>query len=164
MTATPSPAIGTTLPLLITFRRTLFGPGFVVEVKATNGRALLVYEEDGVWVYGVNPGGMAAHGDTAEAAREDFALGFSNVLEDLAAESTSFEHFRTLVQQFFEGTTDDIVRDWEDAVRAIRANRTAPETDLPTQPADAPRSVSVEMKQVFRPADNAVDLQHALAA
>ena len=53
-------------PLLFTYRDTLFGTGLLLEVQVVNGRALCVKEaEDEYWVYGVNPGGMAAHGPHA---------------------------------------------------------------------------------------------------
>jgi hypothetical protein len=44
----------TRYPLLLGFRDLIAGNGFVASV-ALNGRALLVDEGDGFWMYGVNP-------------------------------------------------------------------------------------------------------------
>ena len=63
MTAETDLAIGTKLPIIFSYRDALFGNNFVVEVHARNGRALCAREEDGFWMYGVNPGGMSARGE-----------------------------------------------------------------------------------------------------
>ncbi len=163
MPASELTAIGTSLPLVFTFRRTLFGNGFVVEVKVVNGRALCVHEDDGVWIYGINPGGMAASGEDADAARTEFGNAFSNILQDLVLEATSFSQFQEVVRRFFEETNTGYESDWQEAVRAVRAHHLSI-ADLPTGSADAPRSVSVELKHAFQAADNSVDLEPALAA
>ena len=91
---TDTPAIGAKLPFLFSYRDTLFGNGFVVHVEAKNGRALSVHEEDGWWMYGVNPGGMAAHGDDPHAAHAAFRKTFSDVWLDIAKDTRSFAEFR----------------------------------------------------------------------
>ena len=96
---TDRPAIGASLPFLFSYRDTLFGNGFVVHVEARNGRALCAREEDGWWMYGVNPGGMAAHGDDPHAAHAAFRKTFSDVLLDIAKDTRSFDEFRAQVEQ-----------------------------------------------------------------
>src|SRR6266581_535977 len=91
VTENPSPAIGPAIPILFTYRDCLFGNGFVVEVNAVNGRALCIHERDGFWMYGVNPGGMAATGEDAVAAHAEFRQTFSKILKDLAHEASSFD-------------------------------------------------------------------------
>ena len=60
-------------PLLFGYRDLVMGNGFMAGVT-TEGRALLVDEDGGAWMYGVNPGGVAAgghdHGAAAAAFRD----------------------------------------------------------------------------------------------
>jgi hypothetical protein len=163
MTETPSTAIGSPIPLLFTYRDCLFGNGFVVEVKANNGRALCVHESDGFWMYGVNPGAMAAFGDDPDAAHAEFRQTFSNILKELALEAKSFEEFRALVDQFFAETNPGYERDWLGAVEAVRRNEIDAE-GLPRVPAESPRSIDVSMKKTFKAADNEANIQLARAA
>ena len=163
MSETPSTAIQSSIPLLFTYRDCLFGNGFVVEVKARNGRALCVRETDGFWMYGVNPGAMAVFGDDIAAAHAEFRQTFSNILKDLALEAKSFEEFRELVNQFFVDTNPGYERDWLEAVDAVRRHEVDAE-GLPKVPAESPRSIDVNMKKIFNAADNEADLQLARAA
>ena len=67
-------------PLLLGFRDIVPGPGFQARVRA-DGRALLREEEDGFWVDGVNPGGVAGGAATLEEALATFRethLGFAH--------------------------------------------------------------------------------------
>jgi hypothetical protein len=50
----------TRYPLLLGFHDLVAGNGYIAGIALSNGRALLVDEGDGFWMYGVNPGGMAA--------------------------------------------------------------------------------------------------------
>jgi hypothetical protein len=157
------PPVGFRIPLLFSYRDTLSGDGFRVEVTATNGRALCVHEPDGFWMYGINPGGMAATGESPESAHTAFRQVFSRVLIDLVAESPSFEAFQVAVQQFFEETNEGYEPDWYAAVESVRRN----ETDvvgLIRLPAGSPREIRVEMKKVPTVQDNLANFHHALAA
>ena len=160
-----STAIGRKLPILFNYRDTLFGNGFAVEVHAVNGRAVCSDEPDGVWMYGVNPGGMAARGDDADEARKEFRKAFSEILEDLANEAASFQEFKALVDQFFGDTNPGYETDWVDGVKAVR-NDLLHADGMRKSSADAPRYVSVEMKEKkeFRPKDNTAELLPLLAA
>lgn len=165
MTETPSPAIGTKLPLLFTYRDALFGNGFVVEVRAVNGRALCVHENDGFWVYGVNPGAMAAFGDDIESAYAEFCKVFSANLKDFAREARSLDEFRAAVTAFFNESNPGYETDWIDAVRAVRNHEVDDVArNIPKIPAESPRTITVEMKQIFKAEDNEANLRHALAA
>jgi len=154
---------GIALPLVFSFRRTLFGTGFVVEVKANHGRALCVHEDDGVWLYGVNPGGMAARGDDEAEARAEFARTFTGVLKQLAQETKSFDEFRDLVRRFFDETNVGFEPDWVEAVRRVREDGVKAE-GLPQLSADAPRNISIEIKAAYSATDNDSELESALAA
>jgi hypothetical protein len=158
VTAQAPPAIDTAIPLLFSYRDCLFGNGFVVEVVATYGRALCVRESDGVWMYGVNPGAMAAVGDTAEEALAAFRALFSGNLKDLALESNSFDEFKAKAAEFFNDTNPGHEREWLRAVEAVRRNEV--EIDgLPRVPADSQRTISVTAKKAFTAADNEANLE-----
>ena len=116
-------------PLFLNYRSTIIGNGFVAEVRA-HGRLLATVEVDGIWLYGVNPGAIAADGDTIEAAhaelREDLRLTFV----DFAQEAPNFQAFEAEVKRFFNETDEPTVRLWDEAVAAIRASNTG-FADLP---------------------------------
>ena len=161
MMSEQTPAIGAKLPFLFSYRDTLFGNGFVVHVEARNGRALCVREGDGWWMYGVNPGGMAAHGDDPHAAHAAFRKTFSDVLLDIATDTRSFDEFRAQVEAFFEATNAGYEPEWREAAAAVRAGRIN-RHGFSVTPADSPRSVAVTLKS----ADNvsAIDNVAALTA
>lgn len=165
MTEQATPAIGTKYPLLFTYRDTLFGNGFVVEVQAMNGRALCVREGDEFWIYGINPGGMAAHGENPDTAHAAFRKTFSNILVDLALDAQSLEDFQASVRQFFEETNVGYEPEWREAVSAVQRGDVTLE-GIPVVPANSPRTISVSMKQVERltAQDNSPNLQYLLAA
>lgn len=163
MTATTNPAIGTKLPFLFTYRDTLFGNGFIVEVQATNGRALCVYEPDGCWMYGINPGGLSAVGEDPASAHAAFRRTFSNILVDLALESQSFEAFEQAVRTFFNETNDGYEPEWLEAVEAVRNDQVQLE-GIPRVPANSPRFIHVAMKQAVSAEDNRASFQPQLAA
>jgi len=146
MTAQDAPAIGAHLPFLFSYRDTLFGNGFVVHVEAKNGRALCVREgDDSWWMYGVNPGGMAAHGDDPHAAHAAFRKTFSDVLLDIAKDTRSFDEFRAQVEKFFEATNAGYEPEWREAAAAVRAGLVSRD-GFSVAPADSPRSVAVTLK------------------
>ena len=166
MTEQATPAIGTQYPLLFTYRDTLFGNGFLVEVQAINGRALCVRESnDEYWVYGINPGGLAAHGEDPAAAHAAFRKTFSHILVDLAQGSDSFEAFQTAVRTFFDETNEGYETEWRNAVHAVRRGEVSLE-NIQTVPANSPRSITVSMKQVemVTPQDNSANVHYLLAA
>lgn len=164
MAAETALPVGTRLPIIFSYRDVLFGNGFVVEVHAVNGRALCVAEGDGVWMYGVHPGAMAARGEDVESAHAAFRQMFSDVLKDLASETSSFEDFRLAVTAFFDDGNDGYAPEWEQAVRELRAGRAEPFEGMKRAAADAPRSIAVTIKATFSSEDNQPALQPALAA
>jgi hypothetical protein len=130
-------------PLLFTYRDTLFGAGFVVEV-VTTGRALGVDESDGsVWIYGVNPGAIAEYGATLIEAHAAFRDAYRKVLLDTANSTGSYEEFKREVERFFHASDNDAAR-WAEAVAAVREGRV--DAALPRERADSPRGVRVSIK------------------
>jgi hypothetical protein len=166
MTEQAAPAIGTQYPLLFSYRETFFGNGSVLEVQATNGRALCVREsEDEYWVYGINPGGLAAYGVNPDAAYAAFRKTFSHVLIDLAQASGTFEQFQADVQTFFDDTNPGYELQWREAVRGVQRGDVTLE-GIPVVPANSPRTIAVSVKQVEQvtPQDNSANVQYLLAA
>jgi len=151
-------------PILFGFRDLVAGPGFVAGV-ATEGRALLVDEgqENGFWMYGVNPGGVAGTGSTPGDTQADFRQRYKSVLFDIAGASTSFETFRQSIEQFFQETNKPTAAEWDAAVEDVRAGRV--EADwLPKGRAEATRRVQVVEIQEPAAKVNALDEQLAVAA
>ncbi|MPZ20883.1 MAG: hypothetical protein GEV06_23710 [Luteitalea sp.] len=152
-----------TYPLLFSYRDLVFGNGYVAEVVATNGRALVEEEDGAIWFEGVNPGGMAASGRSPDEAHAAFRERFRHVLADLASEAETFDAFRREVARFFDETNEPAERDWLAAVEAVRAGEVRAE-GLPQKPAASPRSVRVLMRHSFTARDNDPEFEQALAA
>jgi len=112
----------TRYPLLFGFRDLIAGNGFVAGV-ALNGRALIVDEDDGFWMYGVNPGGLAAGGSTASEALSEFRKDYRLVLFDIATEAPSFEDFERQVTEFFNAVNKPTASEWEEAVAEVRSGK-----------------------------------------
>jgi hypothetical protein len=109
----------TRYPLLFGFKDLIAGNDFVAGVSV-NGRALLVDEGDGFWMYGVNPGGLAAGGADRGEAQTEFRQGYRSVLFDIAARAPDFDSFRQQVVQFFEETNSPTDLEWEEVVGEVR--------------------------------------------
>ena len=110
------------IPLLFDYRDRVEGKGFSATVKSS-GR-ILAEEGDGeVWIYGVEPGALAADGRDPKAALEAFRHRFTNVLRDFATEADSFSEFENAVQGFFHAINVPNERDWLRAVEAVRSGQ-----------------------------------------
>lgn len=144
-----------TWPLAFCFSHPVIGNGFLAAVQI-HGRLLAEVESEGVWLYGVNPGAIAASGRTLADANRAIGTTLARVLFDMAAEAPSFDAFKATVVAFFEQTDEDLAA-WTEAVARIRSGETR---DLPS---DLPRlddplvQVRVEARRRIddlRPTDN----------
>ena len=151
------------LPLLFSYRDTLFGPGMIIEVRVQNGRALYVEESDGGWMYGVNPGGMAAPGASLEDAHQAFRETFSKILVDLVLDAKSADEYREAVERFAHETNEAYGSEWLEAVEAVRA-MAIHATVWPTSPADSPFRVDVLVRQQAHVTDNVAESDAVVAA
>lgn len=107
------------IPLMFGFTDLIEGRGFIARVR-TDGRAL-VEEDDGTWwVNGVNPGGVCAPGATPKEALQAFRIAVHEVLLDCAVRCATFGAFSNEVGLIFNSTTEDIVREWQEAALALR--------------------------------------------
>jgi hypothetical protein len=142
-------------PLFFGFRDLIAGDGYVASV-AVNGRALLAQEDDGFWMYGVNPGGLAAGGTTAAEAQSEFRNDYRLVLFDIATEAQSFEDFEREVLEFFNATNKPTAEEWEAAVTEVRSGRVDADW-LPKRRAETRLNVAVTKLVHPVPSVNAPD-------
>lgn len=159
---TPNQGVMKNYPLLIDFQWTLFGRGFVAEVSA-HSRVLAVQESvNKWWFYGVNPGAVAASGNSLGDADADFREALQAILIQFASEALSFDAFRDEFERFFRATNKPTEAEWTEAVRATHEELEG----LPVKPAEVPPSVTVTARQAFEtftPTDNIMRTDTALA-
>lgn len=153
----------TQYPLLFTFRHKVEGNNYLADVKAY-GRLLAEEEEDGKWwMYGVNPGGLAASGSTRAEAYGEFRETLTKVLYDIAADVPDFYDFRAAAQRFFYETDKETVSGWE-AARELVKRGEIDVKGMRREESESPALIEIDRKQNFHPQGNAVDPQLAVAA
>ena len=132
----------TRYPLLFGFRDLIAGKGFVASVSL-KGRALLVDEEArGFWMYGVNPGGVAAQGATAGRVQDAFRAAYRSVLTGIAAQARGYSELEREMNGFVEATNHPTAAEWQEAVFAIREGKVC--TDhLPKRTAESRIGVQI---------------------
>ncbi len=108
-------------PLLFTFRDVIAGNGFLAGV-AVDGRAVLEESpEDGAWFYGVDPGGIAGHGETSQEAHQEFREVYRSILDDISAEAADFPAFEALVTEFLSSINRPNEEQWLESVELVKA-------------------------------------------
>ena len=130
------------IPLLFTYRDRVVGMGFSALVSS-HGRVLGEEGDGEVWIYGVEPGALAASGADPKEALEAFRQSFTTVLRDFASEAGSFPAFEAAVQGFFGAINIPNERDWLRAVDAVRSGQ----LDVPNvrrEPAELSRFVQIQ--------------------
>jgi hypothetical protein len=142
-------------PLLYGLNDVIAGNGFFASVSVS-GRALLVDEGDGFWMYGVTPGAIAAGGSTPSEAQLEFRQIYRSVLFDIAAEAQSFDELKAQVEQFFFVTDEATAAEWDAAVIEVREGRVDADW-LPKRKADSKTGVKVELLEHAVPTVNALD-------
>jgi hypothetical protein len=152
----------TQYPLLFTFLDKVEGKEFLAEV-AVHGR-LLAEEADGAWwMYGINPGALAATGKTCAEAYTEFRASLMKVLFDIAADEPDFYDFRARAKGFFEEDDKESVAEWESARERVRRGEITLE-GLKREPAPLPPRIDIKEKVTFNPQGNVIDPQVAVAA
>lgn len=151
----------TRYPILFARRELIEGNGFVAGV-AVSGRLLLTEEEGEAWVEGVNPGGIAASGETPGQALAEFCSEYRVVLFDIAAAAPNFEDFKDEVERFFHGASSTVAAEWEMAVKDVQAGKVDADW-LNKRPANSPINIQVVPVQQPRAANNEED-EAAIAA
>lgn len=138
-------------PIFFSARDTVTGNGFVAQVYVS-GRAIM-YEEDGRWwMVGVEPGGIAAAGETQAEAYMAFREAVRNVLHDSTHLFDSFDAFRADVAALMSQTDTTEDRRWQAARAAIRAGANMPAEgfvgELPRVKADPKIGVAINPIEV----------------
>ena len=128
-------------PLLFEYKDLIAGKGFLAGV-AIAGRALLQEDAEGFWMYGIQPGGICADGDSPKEAAAEFRAMYRAVLYDIAAQAPDFECFHDEVRKFFEDEDQVLAESWNEAVAEVRQGGLASDW-LHKQPAESPRSIAV---------------------
>lgn len=137
------------LPLLFLFKDEVSSKHFpaTVEVK-TRGRVLSLLDGGKVWMYGVQPGAIAASGNDRKEAEGAFRAAYKAVLLDLAEDATDLAAFKEQARGFFNQVCEPRLEEWWQAVGKVRqANYT--EEGLRTRPANAPVSITIETLNVL---------------
>ena len=151
-----------TYPLLFTFLDKVEGDGYLPEV-AVHGRLLAVQEDEGWWMYGVNPGGLAASGKDRGQAYAEFRKTLMEVLFDIASDAPDFYTFRKLATKFFGETNEPTLKEWEAARQQVRAGSINVE-NMQHETAESPRRIDIKQKQTFAAKSNTTDPQAVVAA
>ena len=128
-------------PLLFEYRDLVAGNGFLAAIVVA-GRALIREDDEGFWMYGIQPGGICADGDSQKEAAAEFRSLYRAALYDMAAEAPDFERFQHEVENFFQDEDRVLAGTWTEAVAAVRQGDVASDW-LNKQPADSPQRVEV---------------------
>ena len=152
----------TAYPLLFTFVDKVEGHGFLADLRV-HGRLLATQEADAWWMYGVNPGGVAADGDTYAAAYTAFRKALMEVLFDIATEARDFYAFRTVAKQFFDEVNEPNLADWERARADVKDGKVTID-GLPRETAESPRRIEIFEKKQFAAKNNTTDPHATVAA
>jgi hypothetical protein len=151
--------MSTVYPLVFTFHEVIVGNGFVARIDL-NGRALLAEDkDDGVWLYGVEPGSVAGGGSDYSAACREFKKSYLSVLFDQAQESPTFEEFKKEVEAFAIAVNGPNQDDWNAALREARKNPTDLDGFATVKAESRPPKVEVSRleQRTMRPAVNQFD-------
>ena len=133
------------LPLLFTHRGTILGNGFLAEIEFL-GRVLATLEVDGVWVDGVNPGAIAVGAKTLVDTKKELDNALVRVFVDFAEHTASFEDFSSRVENFYNESDTDTMREWQEAVAAVRAGKTTGPEGMVKRDAETAPYVKVTRK------------------
>ncbi|MCY4383889.1 MAG: hypothetical protein OXE44_12140 [Nitrospinae bacterium] len=108
-----------TFPFFFTFVDKVEGNGFVADIRMM-GTLLGMKEDDSTWMYGVQPGGIAATGQNEDEAFSIFRRTYTSVLFDMAEDADDFTTFKQRVEVFFNEICEETKQEWDEAVEAVR--------------------------------------------
>ena len=145
-------------PLIFTYRGNVFGHRYIASVSAVS-RVLAIQEDDGIWLSGVQPGGVAAGGNDVREACAAYRRAFVGVLADIASSVGDFRAFQAEAARMLAERDEAAFEDWTAAVAANRGNRLdwTQMQQLPVKPAAITPSMTVTLRTEMTPADNLID-------
>lgn len=142
-------------PLIFNFTEKVEGDGFMADVKM-RGRILWVKEGGEMWMYGVQPGGVAACGKGEGATYLEFRQTYlefrrtlQGVLFDISIDSPDYNSFQRKIRRFFKEVSKPTEEEWWEAVREAREGRIKVE-DMPILNADTEEPY-IKVKKIGRP-------------
>ena len=145
-------------PLIFTYRGNVFGHRYIASVSAVS-RVVGIQGDDGIWLSGVQPGGIAAGGTDVWEACAAYRKAFVGVLADIASSVGDFAAFQAEAARLLAERDDAAFEDWAAAVEAIRTSRLdwTQMQQLPVKPAAMTPTLTVTVKSEMTPADNLID-------
>ncbi|MGI9079150.1 MAG: hypothetical protein ACR2G6_17740 [Gemmatimonadaceae bacterium] len=138
------------MPLIYTYQDTVHGNGFLAGITVS-GRALAVREEDGWWMYGVQPGAIAEGGETLAEARAGFRASYQSYLFDITETAGSSDELSAEIHRFFDAVDEQAAQAWERAIDDIANDRVTlepPFSKLPREPVGKRRAVCVRVERL----------------
>lgn len=132
------------------------GTPFVVAVRL-RGRITSVEEGGSVWLYGVNPVGIAEEGESLPAAYAGFRRALVDAIHDFAGWAENIQQFREEFKKFFLNTSDEIEGDWTAARQEIRNGR-SPGLDLRLETDDLEPTLEIR-RRASRQASSGSDVR-----
>ena len=151
-------------PLMFSVRDAISGNGFLAGVTMSGRVMIRLEDDDKWWMYGVRPTGITAFGNTPEEAFLRFRENYKNVLFDLAEDSSSYETFRDEVDALYSQANEEEERNWESALKAIRAGGAPTEGYISTLKRKRPETnptqctvVRLDKQKRYTATDNTVD-------
>ena len=138
-------------PLIFTYRGNVFGHRYIAYVSAVS-RVLGIQEDDGIWLSGVQPGGVAAGGTNVREACEAYRKAFVGVLADIASSAGDFAALKTEAARMLADRDDTAFEDWTGAWRTTagtRLGRTQMQ-QLPVKPAAMTPSLTATLESERR--------------
>lgn len=144
------------LPLYFDLRQVVVGNGFLAAIRL-RGRATGMEDFGSIWIYGVNPGGLADHGPDLKTAYANFRRSLGLVLFDIAEDAADFDEFRAAVSDFLDQTDAESVAEWIEARREIRSGR-VPEVDFPQEGDDLEPEMQIRDLTAARSSELTPDL------
>jgi hypothetical protein len=129
-------------PILFSRRDVVEAENFTASVTVA-GRVLVAAEDGEFWAEGINPGGLAAKGESATAAMRALCVSYHEVLLDIAEDESSFEGFKKAVERFFADTSMAALEEWDKAVVEVRAGRLSLGDEMGKRPSESPLGINV---------------------
>lgn len=144
------------IPLYFDLRQVVVGNGFLAAVRL-RGRATGMEDFGSIWIYGVNPGGLADHGADLKTAYANFRRFLGLVMFDLGEMAADFSAFRRDLSKFVHATDRESMDEWISARREIRGGR-VPEVDFPHENDDLDLELQIRDLTTAPPTELTPDL------
>ena len=155
-------------PLLFVHTFEVRGPRFAASVTIDGALVATLADDESCWIDGVFPYAVAGEGASLQEAYENVKTFMAGCLEDIARETTSFDEFKSALEDFATYPGDACALSaWRRGVQKVRAGGvTVPSDGLRSSEGWSPSIEAIETKaststsRAARPA-TASNLAHA---